>query len=1147
MTKLPKIRSRIVSAGLLVAILSTWILAQALWPVAWASGQDTSSAVATQTGASTSQGGDSTKAATAASTNQSVDTTRAATAADQAEGKQPTGLQPAAVVRKTAIDVLVPTRIGSEAGTVQELKLPNGLKVIMLEDHSFPVFSCMVFYRVGSRNENLGETGISHLVEHLLFQKVGKFRRGEIGATIARNGGMFNGFTSDDFTVFFETLAPSKLDLALRVESERMKAGTFGSDEVQAEIKRIDQELDQEAKDSANVLAKEVRSNAFQLHPYKNPTIGWRSDVDKLTVEDARLHYKQYYQPANATLIIVGDFSSPAAIEGVKKYFAGIASGDAPKALRVVEPQQRAERRLLMKYAGASDLVSIAYHSPAFLDGDTAPMAVLEKLLASGPGGRLKSKMVDGKICSSARCSFEVKHDPGLFTVNLTGAAGVPAQKITESFESVIDQLKNSPVPESELKRARNHAEYYFLTERDGPYHVAFQLGYFDTLDSWQSAFSAYSRLSAVSAADIQRVAKRYFSPEYRVVGVLAGQATKAAAAGLAKKEAEKESKDKVNAAKDKDKDKDKAKGKDKGKGKGSAGEKSKSASKSGSGKGAKSKNSADDKKSGADQSTDKKKKSRESHHHHKTALLNGIFSLPLRAYKDSDTALISARGVAPRLLAQKPAEGKVAASPYTPRVKQATLKNGLTIGVLETKLSPMVQIVGAVKAGEAYEPVGKRGAATLLAELMNQGSTRYSRAQAGAVQDELGMPPQSMVRFVSGPQWINFQTRCFSRDTAAVLGIVTSALMAPSMKDEDVDRAKQLCSDHVKRSPDTVKAKVARALLRGLIAPNTSFYPLDPNDRAKFLSSLKASDVRDFQTQAIKPDAATIVFVGDISLAQAVEVSERACQGWTGQSTAKKVLVQPNPRRLLKSSLIVDRREDTMVTIGRLVDAGVGSADYPLLLLADCALTNHPIISRFAQKISGEISLSSSLSLEDLASDVESLPGTTVWSVDVPVVSNLMPVAVKSIQNELRRFAKGGLTPEEFNEVKLYLNGALPVRWLSSSALAAHTSLDALMLDHQADPLGELLTGIGLANVEAVNRFIKVSFKPDRSSLVIAATRQAIGQVHGLKQDEPSSEGTHINSSGQNTGSTSTINRSVPASTGGTTNAVKKTAAPAH
>ncbi|MBS2010160.1 MAG: insulinase family protein [Cyanobacteria bacterium SZAS TMP-1] len=1031
---------------------------------------------------------------------------------------QPASAQPAAEAPQ-----LVPVKANSEAGVIQELKLPNGLKVIMLEDHSFPVFSCMVFYRVGSRNENLGETGVSHLVEHLLFEKVGKFRKGEIGATIARNGGMFNGFTSDDFTVFFETLNASKLDLALRVESERMKGGAFSAEEVQAEVKRIEKELDQEAKDSANTLTKEVKSNAFQLHPYKNPTIGWRSDVQKLTLDDARKHYKEYYQPGNATLVLVGDFNSANALTGIKKYFAGIAAGAPPRAVRVSEPEQRAERRVVMKYAGASDVVSIAYHAPAFLDDDTAAMAVLEKLLLSGNGGRLKSKLVDGKICSNVRCSFEVKHDPGLFSLTLTGAPGVPAQKITESFESVIDQLKNSPVSDTELRRARNHAEFNFLSERDGPYRTAFQIGYFDILDKWQSAFSSVARLRSVSAADVQRVAKRYFGTETRVVGVLAGQATKAAADALAKKNAEKAAREKES-----DKDKDKEKGKEQSKSKDKGKDKEKD-------KGKKSKDKEKEK--------EKDGKGHSRHHHRHTASVGKAFGIPIYGYKDDDAAVVT------RPAASKPAAEKAPATTYQSKVKQATLKNGLVIGVLETKLSPMVQIVGAVKAGEAYEPVGKRGAATVLAEVMNQGSTKYTRAQAVSLQDDLGLPPQSMVRFESGPQWINFQGRCFSRDTASVLGVLTAALKAPSMKDEDVEHAKQICEDRIKRSTDTVKAKLNRALLRGLIAPNTSFYPLDPSDKAKFLSNLKPSDVREFQAQAVKPDGATIVFVGDISLSQAVDLCDRACEGWTGKSTAKKALVQPNPRRLLKSSLIVDRREDTMVTLGRLVDAGLGSADYPLLLVADCALTNHPIISRFAQKISGELSLSSSLSLEDLASDVESLPGTTVWSVDIPVVSNLMPVAVKSIQSELKRFAKSGLTAEEYNEVRMYLRGALPVRWMSTSPLAARSSLEALMLDHQADPLPELLTGIGLANVDTVNRFIRMTFKPDRSSVVIAGTKQSIGQVHGLRQDEQSEGPYGSGAGGSSGGSSSSANGagSSASGTGGASAGVKKAPAPAH
>jgi hypothetical protein len=207
---------------------------------------------------------------------------------------------------------------------VQEMVLANGLKVLLLEEHSFPVVTSMVVYRVGSRNENLGETGLSHLVEHLLFEKVGRYRKGELAATIARNGGMFNGFTSDDFTVFFETLSPAKLPIALRIEADRMHSATFTAEDVQAEIKRIEKELDTEAKDAANLLNKEVRSAAFQLHPYKNPTIGWRSDVQKLTLDDVKRHYRDYYQPSNATLVIVGDFDTKAQVAQVQKYLGQV-------------------------------------------------------------------------------------------------------------------------------------------------------------------------------------------------------------------------------------------------------------------------------------------------------------------------------------------------------------------------------------------------------------------------------------------------------------------------------------------------------------------------------------------------------------------------------------------------------------------------------------------------------------------------------------------------------------------------------------------------------------------------------------------------------------------------------------------------------
>jgi zinc protease len=1002
---------------------------------------------------------------------------------------------------------------------VQEMLLANGLKVLLLEEHAFPVVTSMVVYRVGSRNENLGETGLSHLVEHLLFEKVGRFRKGELGATIARNGGMFNGFTSDDFTVFFETLSPAKLPMALRIEADRMHSATFSAEDVQAEIKRIEKELDTEAKDAANLLNKEVRSAAFQLHPYKNPTIGWRSDVQKLTLDDVKRHYRDYYQPANATLVIVGDFNAKTQAAQVQKYFGAIAKGEPPRAVRVVEPAQKAERRVYMKYGGNSDVVAMAYHTTNVQDADAAALAVLEKLLVSGVSGRLKTKLVDSKICSNVRCTFEAKRDPGLFTINLASTPGTNSQKVIESCQSVLEQLRTTLVPEAELKRARNHAEFHVLAERDGPYRTAFHLAYAESIESWPAAFAWFTKVRAVSSSDVQRVAKRYFNQENRVLGVLSGAANKSA---TAKKD--------VNAKDGNAKDVNAKDGKDNKDSKDSASGKSNKDSKDG-----KSDSKFDSKKNSTKNKSDvdKSKKPSKNGARHKTAWAEQRlpFGLSGCAYKNDDETVgdLTLRGGRPLQVAQSaatspatvsaPGAAKVPLAEITanPNIKKAVLKNGLTLAVLETKLSPAVQIIGAVKAGEAYEPVGKRGVSAVLAQAMADGSPKYPHQLAVTVQDELGIAPNAMVRFDAGPQWISFQTRCLARDTSTMLGILASQLHDPLTKDADVEHAKQVVVERVKHTEDTVKARVKRALMQGLIAPNTSFYPLEPMDKARFVGALKASDVLDFHSQAIRPDATTIVFVGDISLSQAVELTERSFASWTGKSTAKKVLVQANPRRMLKSSMTIDKRQDTMVTIGRLVDTGLGRPDYPLLLLSDCALTSHPIFSRFAQKISGELGLSSSMSLEDLASDVESLPGTTVWSIDMPLVSNLMPVAVRSIQQELKKFGRAGLTAEEYSEVRLYLNGALPVRWMANSQLAAHSILDSVVLDGACDPLPLVQQGIRSSTLDSLNRFVRTTFKPDRATLVIAGTKQAIGQVHGLRQDEGGTESgaSGVNNSG--------------------------------
>lgn len=190
-----------------------------------------------------------------------------------------------------------------------ESLLPNGMKLVLQEDHSYPVVSCFIWYRVGSRNETAGLTGISHVLEHLLFHNVGPYKNGSLSTTFMRDGAKFNGYTSDDFTAFYEVLHKSKLELALRAESARMRSTNFVDADVKEEVGRVESELTNESKDPFDTLRREVKATAFRAHPYRNPISGWRTDLQNIGVSQVKAFYDRYYQPDNATLVLVGDFS----------------------------------------------------------------------------------------------------------------------------------------------------------------------------------------------------------------------------------------------------------------------------------------------------------------------------------------------------------------------------------------------------------------------------------------------------------------------------------------------------------------------------------------------------------------------------------------------------------------------------------------------------------------------------------------------------------------------------------------------------------------------------------------------------------------------------------------------------------------------
>lgn len=951
----------------------------------------------------------------------------------------------------------------SKAPTPTEVVLPNGLKVILLEDHSYPVVSCLAWYGVGARNERVGNTGITHLLEHMLFGNVGTFRKGEIGASIARVGGQFNGYTSDDFTTFFETLPANKLELALRIESERMRSAKFSDADLQEEISNVQREFENEAKDPIALLSQEVRAMLYVHHPYHNPTMGWRTDVEAVTAAQVKAYYDNYFWPNNCTLVLSGDFDSKNVNQLVERYFGGLPRAPNPvPAIKIAQEPQRSERRSTIKYAGKQEILEMAFHAPALEDPDAPALVVLEKLLNASSAGRLKSKLIESKICSTAICAFEAKKDPGFIALTCTAIPGTgnAQQKIIDSIDNVITQLRSTPVSDAELRRARNQAEFAFLSEREGPYRAGFHLGYFDNLSSWKCLDAWAEKLRAVSAADIQRVSKRYLNPESRVIAWLQG-------AGAQKSPAQKTEPSTPTPRPNLTK--------------------------------------PDTRLTGYKQDDNAVSPSPSQ---------NAIQKLPAAA-ASAIRELPAALGAIPAAVGRQlmgAQENRVS----TGRTNRRVLKNGITLVVHESHLSPIIQVAGSIRAGSAYESAGKRGLAAVTATMFNNGTARRGRTQIVTQQEDLGIQPSHMLRFDDATEAIQFSTRCLSRDVTNQLDLIAETVTAPALQEADVEKAKQDAIAEIQKVGDTNPRKAERALYRSLLAQGSPLTPEDPSEAVKSATAITATDLRKFLNNFVVPPATTIVLVGDIDIDAAEKLVERSFGTWNAKGVHQRVAAHHNSRHVMRTAVPTKDKTKTTLGFGKLVPLSTTSSDYGNLLIADTIFSKHPLFSRLGQKLTQDDSLARAIGADSIDTDLKPVADSVAWSFAIDVEPNAVPLTVAGLQKELKQFGKQGVTQEEFVEARRYLLGALPVRSMSTVGSAARSLLNSSIRSEEADSQSALLANLRSTNIDAVNRLIRHTLKPESATMVVVGNSQSIRSTRNqvasqaskeIEQDAPAEE----------------------------------------
>ncbi|MEW6213991.1 MAG: pitrilysin family protein [Nitrospirota bacterium] len=407
---------------------------------------------------------------------------------------------------------------------VKEYRLDNGLKVLIIEEHKAPVATFQIWYRVGSKDESAGKSGLGHLLEHMMFKGTHRYGPQVFSRIVQKNGGTDNAYTTKDYTVYFQIFSSDRITLSIDLEADRMQNLTIDPKETLSERSVVMEERRLRYEDDPqNSLFEEVFAAAFKVHPYQRPVIGWMSDLNSIERDDLYNYYKTYYSPENAVVVIVGDVKAGEMIGKIKRSFGNIPPGPLRKNISFSEPEQRGERRVFLKREAELPYILIAYHTPSFPHEDSYALDVSSLILSGGKSSRLYQSLVyEKKIALNVYADYSgFNIDPYLFFFAATALPGKDIKDVEGSLYAEIEKIKTEPPSEREVQKAKNQIESSFIMGQDSIYMQAMKYGISEMLGGWRLIDRYLEGIRKVTPEDIVRVAKKYLKEENRTVGVL--------------------------------------------------------------------------------------------------------------------------------------------------------------------------------------------------------------------------------------------------------------------------------------------------------------------------------------------------------------------------------------------------------------------------------------------------------------------------------------------------------------------------------------------------------------------------------------------------------------------------------------------------
>jgi zinc protease len=419
--------------------------------------------------------------------------------------------------------LILPECAAAQNFKIEEHSLKNGMKVLVQEDPSIPNVALYTFYRVGSRNEHEGITGLSHFFEHMMFNGAKKYGPGQFDKTMEAAGGNNNAYTSNDVTVYQDWFPNSALELILDLEADRVRDLALDPKIVESERQVVYSERRLRVdNDNFGLLEEQLEAATFLAHPYHWSVIGWPSDIEKWTLDDLKAYFATGYSSSNATMVVVGSVKADEIFRLAEKYIEPIPAHDPPPPVRTVEPKQLGERRVSVHKFAQLPIVEIAYHVPQAQGPDYYTLELVQTLLTSGESSRLYRALVDQQqLAIEVDSSHVITFDPFMFTFTVQPRQGVAPEKAEQALYTEIEKLKSAGVDEHELQKAKNQAIAEHYRSLRSINRRANVIGRYEVFFDYHKLANVEQEYNKVTAADIQRAVKEYFDVNNRTVATL--------------------------------------------------------------------------------------------------------------------------------------------------------------------------------------------------------------------------------------------------------------------------------------------------------------------------------------------------------------------------------------------------------------------------------------------------------------------------------------------------------------------------------------------------------------------------------------------------------------------------------------------------